>query len=153
MQEQEVGRIIHFYTNISVGIVQLNGAVKVGDIIHIKGATTDFTQKVTSMQVNHAQVAVANPGQSIGIQVRDHVREHDIVYKVTGETAMRTPAMPNKAIAKKAAKPKKKAIRRTRAKKKATRKKAAKRQARGGKAKRRAKQPKKRKAKRKSRRK
>ncbi|MBI4148968.1 hypothetical protein HY491_00830 [Candidatus Woesearchaeota archaeon] len=153
MQEQEVGRIIHFYTNISVGIVQLSGAIKVGDIIHVKGATTDFTQKVASMQVSHAQVAVANPGESIGIQVKDHVREHDIVYKVTGETVMRAPAMPKKAAARSTAKPKKKAIKRTRAKKKASRKKAAKRPVRRGKAKRGAKQPKQRKAKRKSRRK
>jgi len=119
MQEQEVGRIIHFYTNISVGIIQLSSTLKVGDTIHIKGATTDFTQKVASMQVNHAQVTTANPGESIGLQVRDHVREHDVVYKVTGGGMVSVkPAMPAKAAARKPTAAKKKAIRRTKAKKK-----------------------------------
>ncbi|MBR9701169.1 hypothetical protein GOV11_04860, partial [Candidatus Woesearchaeota archaeon] len=51
--------------------------------IHIKGATTDFLQKVDSMQVEHGAVEIASAGDEIGIKVKDQVREHDTVYKFT----------------------------------------------------------------------
>jgi len=49
------------------------------------GATTDFKQKVESMQINKQPVDVAKPGDEIGIKVIDRVREHDVVYKVKEE--------------------------------------------------------------------
>lgn len=85
MAEKEIGRISHYYTNIGVGIIELTGTLKAGDSIHIKGATTDFTQKVESMQVEHKNVAEAKNGQSIGLKVKEHVRGSDRVYKVAEE--------------------------------------------------------------------
>ena len=51
--KKEIGKVDHFFSNISVAVIELTGALKVGDEIHIKGATTDFTQKVDSMQIEH----------------------------------------------------------------------------------------------------
>jgi len=56
--------------------------LKAGDKIRIKGATTDFEQKVESMQIEHEKVNEAKAGKSIGLKVKDHVREHDKVYKL-----------------------------------------------------------------------
>ena len=81
-KEKEIGKIKHYFSNIGVGVVELSGALKVGDKIHVKGATTDFTQAVESMQIEHDKVESAKKGQSIGMKVKDHVREHDIVYKI-----------------------------------------------------------------------
>jgi len=79
----EIGKISHFFTKISVAIVELTGILAVGEQILIKGPTTNVEQKVESMQIEHKNVQKAMKGQSIGLKVNDRVREHDVVYKVT----------------------------------------------------------------------
>lgn len=81
-EEREVGKITHYYTKIMVAVIELSDTLKVGDIIHIKGATTDFTQPVESMQIEHEQVKEASAGESIGLKVKEHVRQHDKVFVV-----------------------------------------------------------------------
>ncbi len=84
MEEKEVGRVTHFFGKISVaGIEITDGELKVGDTVHIKGHTTDFTQTIGSMQIEHEVVEKAGVGDVIGIKVQDAVREHDKVYLVT----------------------------------------------------------------------
>jgi len=83
--EIEVGKVTHYFSKIGVAVVEVKDKIKVGDKIHIKGHTTDFTQVVESMQVNHKPVAEANPGDDIGLKVNEKVREGDIVYKVVEE--------------------------------------------------------------------
>ncbi len=84
MAEEEIGRVTHYFTKIGVGVVEITkGTLNVGDTIHMKGHTTDLTQKVESMQIEHEFVQSAKAGQSIGLRTNDHVREHDVVYKVT----------------------------------------------------------------------
>ena len=77
----EVGRITHFFTKISVAVVELKAPLAVGDRIVIKGPLTDFEQVVDSMQIEHKNVTRAEAGQSIGLKVAQRVREKDIVYK------------------------------------------------------------------------
>lgn len=78
---EEVGRITHFFSKISVAVVELTAPLAVGDTIVIKGPTTDFEQKVESMQIEHKDVQRAEAGQSIGLKVVERLREKDIVYK------------------------------------------------------------------------
>lgn len=81
-KEQLVGKITHCFGKIEVGIVEITkSALKVGDMIHIKGASTDFEQKIDSMQIEHEQVDKAKKGDVIGLKVKDKVREGDEVYK------------------------------------------------------------------------
>jgi putative protease len=77
----EVGRVAHFFTDISVAVVELSGSLAIGDRILIKGATTDIEQAVESMQIEHEKIETAEAGQSIGLKVEERVRENDIVYK------------------------------------------------------------------------
>ena len=79
---KEIGKATHFFSKISVGVIELSKTLKVGDKIRIKGATTDFEQKIDSMQIEHEKVEKAKAGQSIGLKVKEPVREHDTVYKV-----------------------------------------------------------------------
>ncbi|MCD6215671.1 MAG: translation elongation factor-like protein [Candidatus Aenigmarchaeota archaeon] len=81
--EKEIGKIEHFFTHISVAVIKLTDELKLGDKIHIKGASTDFTQSVDSMQVEHKNVDVAGPDDSIGLKVKERVREGDKVFKIT----------------------------------------------------------------------
>jgi len=82
MQEKEIGAITHYYGHLSVGIIGLSDGLKVGDNIHIKGHSSDFTQTVDSMQIEHQNVNEAKAGDMIGIKVAGKVHEHDKVYKV-----------------------------------------------------------------------
>ena len=81
-EEKLIGKIIHFYTNIGVGIVELSDKLNVGDKIHVKGASTDFEQTIDSMQVEHENVETAKAGESIGVKLNEKVRENDEVFKV-----------------------------------------------------------------------
>jgi putative protease len=83
--EQRAGVVTHYYSHLSVAVVKLDqGALRVGDTIHIKGHTTDFQQRVESMQVEHQSIESAQVGEEFGLKVTEHVREHDVVYKVIG---------------------------------------------------------------------
>lgn len=80
---EEIGRITHYYSKISVAVITLHsGTLKLGDTIRVKGITTDFTQKVESMEIQHQKVAEVKPGQSFGLKVAQKVREGDKVYKL-----------------------------------------------------------------------
>ena len=81
-EEKIVGKVTHFFTHISVAVIELSDTLKVGDSITFRGATTDFSQKVDSMQIEHKSVEEAKAGQSIGMKVGDRVREDDTVYRV-----------------------------------------------------------------------
>jgi len=78
--EKVLGVAEHFFGNISVAAIKLKAPLKAEDFIHIKGHTTDFVQKIESMQINHQNVLKAKKGDDIGIKVREKVRTGDIVY-------------------------------------------------------------------------
>ncbi|NPV60318.1 MAG: hypothetical protein HPY75_11765 [Actinobacteria bacterium] len=80
--EKQVGRVTHYFGKIGVAAIELEDELKVGDIIHVRGHTSDWKQRVDSMQVEHDTVEKAGPGAVVGIKVEEHAREHDVVYKV-----------------------------------------------------------------------
>ena len=84
MPEQLVGTVSHYFKGPSVAIVRLTaGSLAVGDRIRFHGHTTDFTEQIASMEVNHQKVERANVGEEVAIQVTDRAREHDQVLQVT----------------------------------------------------------------------
>ena len=83
MAEVEVGRVSDYFARVEVAGIELTGDLSVGDTIHIKGATTDLTQSVDSMQIDRADVERAGAGDSIGIKVSERCRSGDHVYRVT----------------------------------------------------------------------
>ena len=86
--EELAGTVTHFYSDLMVAVLQMNqGRLRVGDRIHIQGHTTDFEQTVESMQIEHADVEEAEAGQTVGLKIIEHAREHDQVYKILGSPA------------------------------------------------------------------
>ena len=81
-KEELVGKITHYFGKIEVGIVELSKKLNVDDTIHIKGGTTDFEQKVKSIQIEHEDLEKAKKGDVIGLKVKEKVREGDEVYKI-----------------------------------------------------------------------
>jgi selenocysteine-specific translation elongation factor len=78
---QKIGHVAHFFPKISVAVIALSAPLSVGDTIVIKGPNTDFEQEVASMQIEHVNVSKAGAGQSVGLKVKERVRETDSVYK------------------------------------------------------------------------
>ena len=82
MAEVEVGTVNKYFDKIGVGMIQVTqGALSVGDTIHIKGNTTDLTVTIGSMQVQRQPVQTANVGEEAGIKLDSKVRQNDKVYK------------------------------------------------------------------------
>lgn len=81
-EKKLVGKITHYYSKIGVGVIELEDELRVGDKISIEGPTTVFEQTVDSMQIEHKSVKVAKAGESIGMKVKDKVREEDKVFKL-----------------------------------------------------------------------
>jgi hypothetical protein len=80
---ERIGVVTHYYSHLSVATLRLDsGSLRVGDVIHIRGHTTDFSQRVGSLEVNHAPATEVGPNDDFGLKVVGHVREHDVVYKV-----------------------------------------------------------------------
>lgn len=81
--EAQIGKVTHYYSHLNVAVLQLSDRLKVGETIHVYGHTTDFLQKVTSMEVDHQRVVVVEPGENVALKVVEPVREHDAIYRVT----------------------------------------------------------------------
>ncbi len=80
VKEKEIGKVFTYFAKIGVAGIELTGKLKVGDTIHIKGATTDFEQEVGSMQIENKSVKEAKAGDSIGIKVKERVRPGDKIF-------------------------------------------------------------------------
>ena len=84
MAEEEIGKVTHYFGKIQVAAIEITGgSLSVGDTIHVKGHTSDFTQTVDSMELDGKSVDQATVGQAVGIRAADHARQHDAVFKVT----------------------------------------------------------------------
>ena len=83
MAEEEVGVVEKFFAKPSVAAIKVTkGTIKKGDTLMYKGHTTDFAEEVKSMEMDNATIDEAKVGDLIGIQVKERVREKDVVYKV-----------------------------------------------------------------------
>lgn len=82
-EERSVGIVIQYFAKPEVAAIQLTeGEIKVGDMLRFKGATTNFEQKIESMQIDRVPVQSAKAGQSVGIKVKERVRQHDKVFMI-----------------------------------------------------------------------
>jgi len=81
---ERIGVVTHYYGHLSVAVVKLDPGttLRVGENIHVKGHTSDFGQRVESLQIGHAPVQEVGPNDDFGLKVVDHAREHDVVYRV-----------------------------------------------------------------------
>lgn len=85
--EIEIGKVTHYFNHLGVAAISLATGLKLGDMIRIRGYSTDFTQRVTSMEVDHHTVLWVKPGDDMAIKVAQPVHVHDKVYRVVEEEA------------------------------------------------------------------
>jgi translation initiation factor IF-2 len=83
MAEELIGTVTHYFGKPKVAAIDVTaGVLRVGDTIRVVGHTSDFTQTVDSMQIEHEAVEEAGAGASVGIKVTGRARVHDLVYRV-----------------------------------------------------------------------
>ncbi len=83
MPEEQVAVIVKFFAKPSVAALEVtNGTIRIGDILKYKGHTTDFTEEITTMEIDNQSVVEAKVGDLVGVKVKERVRENDKVYKV-----------------------------------------------------------------------
>ncbi len=85
--ETPIGKITHFYSKIYVAVLELNQEINNGDLVHVLGHSTDFFQKVRSMEIDHHPVQKVATGGEVALKVLQLVRKGDVVFKVTGSEA------------------------------------------------------------------
>lgn len=82
-----VGRVIHYYDHIGVGVIKLSAPLSEADEIRIMGGeNTDFNQKVVSMQIEHEKVKKAKKGNAIGLKVKEKVRDGYKVFRIVSHS-------------------------------------------------------------------
>ena len=82
----QIGAVTHYYDHLSVAVLALTEKIRIGDTVHILGHSTDFQQKVASLQIEHQPVEAGGPGQEVAMKVERRVQPHDKLFKITGET-------------------------------------------------------------------
>ncbi len=81
---EEIGLVVGFFAVPSVAIIQVTqGSLKVGDVLWIRGHTTDLKETIGSMQLDHKPISEAKQGNEVGVKVSARVRRHDRVYKIS----------------------------------------------------------------------
>ena len=78
-----IGKVTHYYSHLSVAVIELSAEIRLGDQICFLGHTTDFTQPVESLEVEHHRIEAAGAGQEVALKVWEPVRAGDLVYKET----------------------------------------------------------------------
>ena len=80
----QIGKVTHYYDKLGVAVVEgTKKPLKVGDTVKISGHDKEFTQVISSLQVEHNQVTKVKPGESAGMKVDQPVKEGDLLYLVT----------------------------------------------------------------------
>ncbi|OHB03584.1 MAG: hypothetical protein A3B03_02575 [Candidatus Zambryskibacteria bacterium RIFCSPLOWO2_01_FULL_42_41] len=80
--EKEIGRITHWYDKIGVAVVDLKGALKIGDLIKVKKGNEEFEDSVVSMQIDHKSVSSAKNGDEVALKLSQKAKEGAVICKV-----------------------------------------------------------------------
>ncbi len=80
-----VGKITHYFDRIGVAVLELYEELNVGETIHVHGRTTDFRQRIVSMEIEHEKIQVARPKDEVALKMLEPVHEGDIIYRVVEE--------------------------------------------------------------------
>lgn len=83
MEEKLVGKVTHYFDKIGVAVMKLEGSVRAGDTVHVKGKNADFTQQISSMQIDRKDIEEGKAGDEIAIKTAEKTRGGDEVYLVS----------------------------------------------------------------------
>jgi translation elongation factor EF-1alpha len=82
IMDEAIGVVTHYYGRIGVAVLDISGELHLGDTIMIQGHTTDFTQQVNSLELNHHKIQFGGPGMEVALKVIQPVRRGDKIFKI-----------------------------------------------------------------------
>jgi len=85
MSGKRVGEVTHYFDRINVAAILLSDTLRKGDHVHFLGHGSDFSQEITSLQLEHASIETAQKGQEIAVKVVKPVKQHTSVFLITEE--------------------------------------------------------------------
>ncbi|MFZ0531954.1 MAG: hypothetical protein WAM09_02150 [Anaerolineales bacterium] len=80
--EKHIGTVTHYYSRLSVAVLNLTDEIRIGDEIRIKGHTTDLVMSVASLEVEHGKIESAGMGMEVALKVDGCVRAGDEIFKL-----------------------------------------------------------------------
>lgn len=72
---KKIGKVVHYFDKIMVAVVKLSAGLKVGDTVQFSGHKLDFTQTISSMEVDHKPVASGKKGDEVAMKVDNVAKE------------------------------------------------------------------------------
>lgn len=82
MAEKQVGTVTHWYDKIGVAVVKLTGKLAKGARIKIKKGTEEFEDTVSSLQIDHEDVAAAKKGDDAAMKLTQKAKEGSGIFLV-----------------------------------------------------------------------
>lgn len=79
--EKQIGKVIHYFDKAGVAVIKLSDSLAVGNQIKIKKGEEEFTETVSSMQVEHESIRSAKSGDEVAIKISQKTKEGATVYK------------------------------------------------------------------------
>ena len=79
---KKIGKVTHYFDKIGVAVLSLTGPLSVGDMVKFSGHGVEFTQTVTSLQLDHKPIEKAKKGDDVALKVDQEVKGGMEVLKV-----------------------------------------------------------------------
>lgn len=82
---RRIGTVTHYYNRIGVAVLELEAPLKMGDRLLFLGHTSEFTQPVGSMEIDHRKVQEVGAGAEVAVKVIRRVRRGDQVFSISAD--------------------------------------------------------------------
>jgi hypothetical protein len=82
---KRIGSVSHYYNRIGVAVLELDAPLKMGDRLLFLGHTSEFTQPVGSMEIDHRKIQEVGAGAEVAVKVIRRVRRGDQVFRISAD--------------------------------------------------------------------
>lgn len=82
MEGKQIGAVFNYFDHVGVAVIKLTASLKLGDTIRVIGGDKDFTDVISSIQIQHENVEKAKKGDEIGVKISEKVGKGYKVFLV-----------------------------------------------------------------------
>lgn len=76
-----IGAVTHWYGKIGVAVLNLKGALKVGDRVRVAHGEEEFEETISSMQVDHKPVESVKKGADVAVRFSQKAKEGALLFR------------------------------------------------------------------------
>lgn len=78
---EEIGKVTHYYDKAGVAVVDLSAPLTTGETVTFQKGDMQFTQEVTSMQIDNENIDKAKAKTSIGLKIDQPAKPGTTVFR------------------------------------------------------------------------